>query len=99
MCLRRVRRWDVVRALSRFLSPGHLKTEIVAAIKARLHLSQNRDVCKEMVRLWAIEAKALWLAFRSTFNEDNYEQLHVVLQEEMSALLRVSCYIAHMLQN
>jgi hypothetical protein len=79
--------------LLRSLSPGHLKADKLATIKARLGLVRDSQVCKEFVQLWAVEAKALRLAFRTTFGEGDYERLRVSLEEERKALLRVSCHV------
>lgn len=76
--------------LSRSLSPSHLKTDRLAAIKSRLGLMRDDQVCKELVQLWAVEAKALRLAFQTTFRKGDYDLLHVALEEERSALLLVS---------
>jgi hypothetical protein len=76
--------------LWRCLSAPHLKNDKLAAIKARLGLKRDDQVCKELVQLWAVEAKALRLAFRTTFYEGDYDLLRVALEEERDALLRVS---------
>lgn len=79
--------------LLRSLSPRDLKPDKLAAIKARLGLVRDSQVCKEFMHLWAVEAKALRLAFRTTFGEGDYELLRVALEEERNALLRVSCNV------
>jgi hypothetical protein len=77
--------------LWRFLSPEHLKTDKLEAIKSRLNLWHRREVCSKLVQLWAVEANALRLAFRTSFDEADYEKLGVALEKERDALLEVRC--------
>jgi len=76
--------------LWRFLLPMHIKTDKLAEIKERLGCGRDDHVCKELVQLWAIEAKALRLAFQTTFYEGDYDRLSTVLEDERAALTQAS---------
>ena len=76
--------------LWRFLSPEHLKTAKLNALKTEMNLSQRNGVCRKLLELWSTEAKALRLVFKTSFEENDYNRLHEVLNRERDALLEVS---------
>lgn len=79
--------------LSRSLSPIYLKRQTRCNQGETPLLAKQRRL-QGNGGLWAIEAKAL----RTTFDEEDYERLGVILQEELSALLRERYYIINALQ-
>ena len=75
--------------LRRFLKPCHIKAETLNSWHTNSGIRQNSAVLK-LCTCWAIEAKALKLAFSITMTESIYQELQESLKKECEILIQVS---------
>jgi len=75
--------------LRQFLKPCHIKAETLNSWHTNSGIRQNSAVLK-LCTCWAIEAKALKLAFSITMTESIYQELQESLKKECEILIQVS---------
>ena len=75
--------------LRRFLKPCHIKTETLNNWLTTSGIRQNSAVSK-LCMCWAIEAKALKLAYSITMTESIYQELQEYLKREHDTFIQVS---------
>ena len=81
--------------LRRFLKPHHIKSEALNNWSTNLGIRQNSVILK-LCTCWAIEAKALKLAFSNAMSENLYQELKNLLNRERDALIQVSSQIFYL---
>jgi hypothetical protein len=75
--------------LQRFLKPHHIKSEVLNNWSTNLGIRQN-SVSLKLCTCWAVEAKALKLAFLNTMSENIYQELQKSFNRERDVLIQVS---------
>jgi hypothetical protein len=75
--------------LQRFLKSRHIKMEALNKWHENYSIGQNL-AASQLCKCWAIEAKALKLAFSITMTEDIHQELQKTLKEERDILIYVS---------
>ncbi|CAB4392751.1 unnamed protein product [Rhizophagus irregularis] len=78
--------------LRRFLKPHHIKVDTLNNWREDLKLRQNSMVVSKLVTCWAIEAKALKLAFLTIMTKSIYQELQNSLKEEREILIQVNTF-------
>src|SRR4051794_23823396 len=78
--------------LQRYLKPNHIKAEALNNWHEKSGIRQNSAILK-LCTCWAIEAKALKLAFSIVMTETIYQELQESLKSEHDILIQVSIYI------
>src|SRR2546421_985962 len=75
--------------LQRFLKSGHIKVEALKKWSENSGIRQNSAASK-LCNCWAIEAKALKLAFSITMTEHIYQELQEILKKKCEILILIS---------
>ena len=75
--------------LQHFLKSGHIKVEALKKWSENSGIRQNSAASK-LCNCWAIEAKALKLAFSITMTKHTYQELQETLKKERDILIQVS---------
>ncbi|CAB4495356.1 unnamed protein product [Rhizophagus irregularis] len=79
--------------LQRFLESRHIKTDALNNWHKNSGIRRNL-VASKLCACWAIEAKALKLAFSTTMTENTYQELQETLKKEREILIQVSIIYA-----
>src|ERR1043165_1147810 len=74
--------------LRRFFKPHHIKSDALNNWSVNLGIKQNSVISKLCI-CWAIEAKALKLAFSNTMSENIYQEFQESLNRERDVLIQV----------
>jgi hypothetical protein len=77
--------------LNRFLKPHHIKVDTLNDWCKKLKI-RKISVVSKLLSCWAIEAKALKLAFSIIMTESIYQKLQDSLKEEREILIQVSIF-------
>ncbi|CAG8790575.1 36871_t:CDS:2, partial [Racocetra persica] len=72
-----------------FLSPLHLKAEIIEHLKNVYKLTCNDYTIIKLIELWVVEAKLLKLAFSTTMTNDTYKKLRGLFKKEQIGFLKI----------
>jgi len=77
--------------LHRFLTASCIKSLELQNLRSLLG-KNNDGVIRALVKCWVKVAKTTRLAFSSSFTEEQYQELHDLLEAERHSLLKVICF-------
>ncbi|CAG8802250.1 18743_t:CDS:2, partial [Racocetra persica] len=82
-----------------FLSPSHLKAEIIEHLKNIYKLICNDHTIIKLIELLIVEAKLLKLAFSTTMTNNTYKELRSLFEKERIGFLKIFLDIFENLPN